>query len=300
MRSYFLSLMLVLSLAGARGQSNALYLPYRPECVTMLEPNQKNDKEPELAYLVQTTTGRCTLYTTVNIVRTYNPPPSSSICSDFPSPESLCELINGKKRYAYMVHKADGYSLLVPLGAANTADQPAASPGFFNSGTITINNTAQAAKTADRHHDNQFKTQPQPQMVVAPATTTSAREHVVQTGETLSSIARHYGLTPKALTEWNNISNPSLISPGMILKLYEPRNLADKSYNKDVPKVVVLSVENPESPDTKQVQHVVKDGETPISIANRYKISAQLLADVNRISLNDLLFAGQILQLPLN
>ncbi len=199
-----------------------------------------------------------------------------------------------------MVHKADGYTLLVPLGTANAADQPAASPGFFTSGTVTISNTSQAAKAVDKHHDNQYKTQPQPSTIVSPTTTVSAREHVVQSGETLSSIARHYGLTPKALAEWNNISNPSLISPGMILKLYEPRNLSDKSYNKDAPKVVVLSVDASESPDTKQVQHVVKDGETLISIANRYKISAQLLADVNRISLNDLLLAGQILQLPLN
>lgn len=300
MRSYFLSLMLVVTLAGAQGQSNALYLPFRPECVTMLEPNHKSDKEPELAYLVQTTTGRCTLYTTVNIIRTYNPPPASSLCPDFPTAESLCELINGKKRYAYMVHKSDGYSLLVPLGSANTGDQPAASPGFFSGGAVLVTNPAQAAKSVDQHHDNQFKTQPQPQTMVSPTTTASLREHVVQSGETLSSIARHYGLTPKALAEWNNISNPSLISPGMIIKLYEPRNQTDKSYNKDVPKVVVLSVDTPESPDNKQVQHVVKDGETLVSIANHYKISAQLLADVNRININELLFSGQILQLPLN
>lgn len=300
MRSYILPLMLVVSLAGAQGQSNALYLPFRPECMTMLEPNQKNDKEPELAYLVQTTTGRCTLYTTVNIIRTYNPPPASSLCSDFPTAESLCELVNEKKRYAYIIHKLGGYSLLVPLGSANTADQPAASPGFFSGGTVLANNPAQAAKSVDKHHDNQFKTQPQPQMVISPSTAASVREHVVQSGETLSSIARHYGLTPKALAEWNNISNPSLIRPGMAIKLYESRNLTDKSYNKDVPKVVLLSADAPENPCAKQVQHVVKDGETIVSIANRYKISAQLLAEVNRISLNDLLLSGQILQLPLN
>ncbi|MCC6413336.1 MAG: LysM peptidoglycan-binding domain-containing protein [Saprospiraceae bacterium] len=300
MRSYFLSLMLVLTLEGAQGQSNALYLPFRPECVTMLEPNLSNDKEPEFAYLVQTATGRCTLYTTVNIIRTYNPPPASSLCPDFPAAESLCELINGKKRYAYMVHNSNSYSLLVPLGAANTAEQSAASPGFFTGGTTPITNTTQATKAVDRHHDNQFKAQPQTKPVVTPSATVSAREHVVQGGETLSSIARHYGLTPKALTAWNNITNPSLIKPGMVLKLYPPKDQTDKSYNKDDVKVVVLSLNTSENPDTKHVQHVVKDGETIVSVANHYKISAQLLAEVNRISINEPLIAGQILQLPLN
>lgn len=300
MRSYSLYLMLVVSLAGAQGQSNALYLPFRPECVTMLEPNLQKDKEPDLAYVVVTQTGRCTLFATVNIIRTYNPPPASNLCSEFPAAESLCELINGKKRYVYMVHNEGGYSLLVPLGSANTSEQPSASPGFFADGVRVVSTAAQAVKTADKCHDNQYTIQPQPPASAPSAATLNAREHVVQVGETLSSIARHYGLTPKALAEWNNISNPSVIKPGLVLKLYQPKDQTDKSYNKEAPKVVVLSVNTSESPDAKAVQHVVKNGETLVSIANHYKISAQLLADVNRISLHELLLTGQVLQLPLD
>jgi len=300
MRSIFLTLMLMVSLTGAKGQSNALYLPFLPECMQMLEPAQVNDREPDLAYVLETATGRCTLYATVNIVRTYNPPKTNGLCSDLAAAETLCDLINGKKRYAYVVHKSDSYSLLVPLGSANSYAKEAASPSFFAGGVKSVTSTAQAVKIADRCHDNQYKTQPQKPVANAPVKTLTVREHEVQSGENLSGIARHYGLTPKALAQWNNIDNPSLIRPGMVLKLYQPNDQTNKSYNKEAPNVVVLPISIPESPDSKPIQHVVKDGETLVYIANHYKISAQLFADYNRMNINDRLRTGQVLLLPLN
>jgi LysM repeat protein len=51
----------------------------------------------------------------------------------------------------------------------------------------------------------------------APAETTST--HVVQPGETLSSIARQYGLSPWVIAQVNNISNPSLLYGGQVLTI---------------------------------------------------------------------------------
>ena len=304
MSSCFLTLWFLLPPAVAMGQSNALYLPFRTECMQLLEPEAVKAGDPDLAYVLQTETGRCTLYATVNIIRTYNPPPVSSLCRDFPAPEALCELINGKKRYAYVVHYAGSYSMLVPLGAANLASQPSAAPGFFAGNVKIAASAGQALKTVERCHDRQFKTQPQPQPAPEPTVpqpvAVDKREHTVQSGETLSSIARHYGLTPKQLAEWNKIDNPSLIKPGKVLKLFPPAAQTEKTYNKEVPKVVLLDGVAPQFPENIPAQHTVEAGETLVSIANRYKISAQLLAELNRININEILLTGQILQLPRN
>jgi LysM repeat protein len=83
-----------------------------------------------------------------------------------------------------------------------------------------------------------------------------------------------------------------------VLKLAPPSTQNEKTYNKEVPKVVVLQAEPTQNPENKPLQHVVGKGESLVSIANRYKISAQLLAETNRLNLNDSLLEGQILQLP--
>lgn len=48
-------------------------------------------------------------------------------------------------------------------------------------------------------------------------TTTSGKTYTVQAGDTLSAIAKKYGVTTAALAAANNIKNPSLIRPGQKL-----------------------------------------------------------------------------------
>jgi LysM repeat protein len=56
---------------------------------------------------------------------------------------------------------------------------------------------------------------PEPAPTSTPTPTTST--HTVQRGETLSAIARRYGVSVQALVWTNNIANPSLILPGQVL-----------------------------------------------------------------------------------
>ena len=44
--------------------------------------------------------------------------------------------------------------------------------------------------------------------------------YVVGKGDTLSKIARTYGVTVAQLVKWNNIANPNLILIGQRLKIY--------------------------------------------------------------------------------
>jgi LysM repeat protein len=54
----------------------------------------------------------------------------------------------------------------------------------------------------------------------------AARTHVVQPGETLSSIARRYGVSVWTLTQVNNLSNPSLLYAGQTLNIPEASALS--------------------------------------------------------------------------
>ncbi|NJN54070.1 MAG: LysM peptidoglycan-binding domain-containing protein [Anaerolineae bacterium] len=55
-----------------------------------------------------------------------------------------------------------------------------------------------------------------------PPATTLPETHIIQTGETLFSIAQRYGVTQETLAATNQISNPSLIQAGQLLTIPTP------------------------------------------------------------------------------
>lgn len=58
----------------------------------------------------------------------------------------------------------------------------------------------------------------------APKTANGAVHHVVKSGENLSIIARHYGVTKSELAVANNIADPLKVRPGMDLIIPNPKN----------------------------------------------------------------------------
>jgi LysM repeat protein len=96
-----------------------------------------------------------------------------------------------------------GRTLVIPDGA--TADIPSA--------TATVQPTSAMTITLPPP-----TSEPAPTATPTPATST----HTVQRGETLSAIARRYGVTVQALVWTNNIANPSLIVPGQVLVIPGP------------------------------------------------------------------------------
>lgn len=59
----------------------------------------------------------------------------------------------------------------------------------------------------------------EPSASVAPVQEQPIIEHVVKKGDTLSSIARHYGVSPKSVMEYNDIKSPRSLQIGQRLKL---------------------------------------------------------------------------------
>jgi putative chitinase len=155
--------------------------------------------------------------------------------------------------------------------------------------------------------------------------------HIVQRGETLSSIAWRYGTTVHAIATANGIANPHLIYAGQRLaipcgstpppaggQLYVVRygdTLSGIAYRFGVSAYAIARVnklQNPNliyvgqrlvipgggSPPSGGVWYTVRPGDTLSSIAWRYGVSVWTLAKVNKISNPNLIYAGQKLYIP--
>ncbi len=102
--------------------------------------------------------------------------------------------------------------------------------------------------------------------------------HVVQRGETLSSIAARYGTTVQAFVQANGLSNANFVWVGQ--RLVVPGGGAAAASGGGGGGV-----------------HVVQRGETLYSIARRYGTTASSLAAINGLSNANLIYVGQRLRI---
>jgi LysM repeat protein len=100
--------------------------------------------------------------------------------------------------------------------------------------------------------------------------------HVVQRGENVTMIARKYGVTVAAIQQANNLWNPSLIYVGQCLW---------------------IPTSGPPATGCVQV-HIVKRGEYLKSIAPRYGVTWQAIAQANGLKSPYVIFTGQRLKIP--
>lgn len=99
--------------------------------------------------------------------------------------------------------------------------------------------------------------------------------YTIRRGNTLSGIARRYGVSVQNLVEWNNIQNPNLIFPGQTLILYENNSNSINNY----------------------IEYTVQRGDTLARIARRYGTTVSAIIQDNGITNPNLIFPGQILRI---
>ncbi len=120
------------------------------------------------------------------------------------------------------------------------------------------------------------ETLPADSAVVAPAVVVSAdtvktmasapaKEHVVQSKETLYAIARLYKVGVMDLVKWNDLDLQQGIKIGQILKVAEPQELANEGG----------------TARAEEIEHVVKASDTVYSIARKYGVTIKELMDWN-------------------
>jgi len=96
--------------------------------------------------------------------------------------------------------------------------------------------------------------------------------HTVETGQTLDSIGKQYGVSPRAIASENKLANPDRIYAGMVLAIPESTN-APRRY-------------------------AVKSGDTLGSIAQAHGTTVAALSELNKIEDPKLIRAGQELRIP--
>ena len=122
---------------------------------------------------------------------------------------------------------------------------------------------------------------------------TRVRTHVVRRGETLSGIAKRYGVTQASLRASNKLSSRSMLRAGQKLVIRGATTSARgtstlaSSGKKATPRKVAV-----------RTTHVVKRGETVGVIAERYGVKQSALLAANGLSSRGLIKAGQRLKIP--
>lgn len=111
------------------------------------------------------------------------------------------------------------------------------------------------------------------------------RVHLVQPGETLSSIASDNDTTVDELVTLNGLPSASLINVGQLIKL------------PDAPSAPTDNAA-PQLPVGRTAEYTVEEGDTLSDIAFRYGLDARTVAVVNNLPADAWLWPGQKLQLP--
>lgn len=128
---------------------------------------------------------------------------------------------------------------------------------------------------------------------VQPARPTS---YVVQSGDTLTAVADKFGFTNQQLADMNNLTPTSNLLRGARLSLVDDGTNKTTSTNSknDAPLTSAAS----KTSKIETINYRVKAGESVGSLANRYNMSNEQLAELNKFSANSSLLLGQSIKVP--
>ncbi len=105
----------------------------------------------------------------------------------------------------------------------------------------------------------------------------SATTYTVKFGDTLSAIAQAFGISLEALMQANNLTEPSLIRVGQVLR---------------------IPGQGQTSTPASTVRYTVQYGDTLNLIAQRFGVSIYAIAQANNLADINLLRVGQVLVIP--
>jgi LysM repeat protein len=132
------------------------------------------------------------------------------------------------------------------------------------------------------------------QQLVVPTLATFAPaapgQHRVQAGETLSEIAKQYGITLEQLMAVNDIADPDSVYSGQLLEIAVP---APATAALATAAIVATATPSSDLPDV----YTVAAGDTLSAIARRFDIDIDVLRSLNALGDADNILVGQNLRL---
>ncbi len=126
----------------------------------------------------------------------------------------------------------------------------------------------------------------------APAQTSGERAYIVQSGDTLTSIANRYNVAVTQLASLNNVSAMSYVYAGQTLKIPNG-TVASTPAPTPVPATAV-----PAPVATSSSSYTVQPGDNLSAIAGRYSLTVDALQKANNLDDPNSLYAGQVLTIP--
>lgn len=117
-------------------------------------------------------------------------------------------------------------------------------------------------------------------------------DYVVKPGESLWTIAQDYHVSLKDLSLANDLENAERLAIGQIIKI----PLGDKQVD-DRDKA---SREDTKNPQESSIEHIVLNGETISTIAQKYHTSVDVICQLNKMTPKDYIFPGQRLKIKIN
>ncbi|MFQ5610656.1 MAG: LysM peptidoglycan-binding domain-containing protein [Anaerolineae bacterium] len=114
-------------------------------------------------------------------------------------------------------------------------------------------------------------------LAISPVAAEGGLVHIVQWGESLSSIAARYGVTVEAIVVANGLGNPDVLYVGQRLAIPRSQTHSGPGFGQS---------------------YTVRPGDTLSSIAWKFNTSVQALMSANNISNADVIFVGQVLNVP--
>jgi len=160
------------------------------------------------------------------------------------------------------------------LGASPPSGEPRTAPGVHQFGRRTL---ARVRRRTRLERGGAVSALVATALLVGTQAAAAAQTHVVQPGETLSTIAAEYQVSVQHIASLNGISNANLIQAGSTLTIVPsaPGNPADLAQ-----------------------QHTVKAGETLGGIAAQYGVTVDTLARINDLPDPNLIAVGAQLAVP--
>ena len=112
----------------------------------------------------------------------------------------------------------------------------------------------------------------------APSSRHYIKTYIVQSGDTLTSIAKKFNTTADKIALLNNITNPNLIYPGQILKIETSINSITRVYNFNT-------------------MYTVQKGDTLLGISRKLDVDYKELIQKNDITNQNLIYPGEVLKI---
>lgn len=109
----------------------------------------------------------------------------------------------------------------------------------------------------------------------------------IRSGDTLYSLAKHYGVSIKSIMNYNPGIKASALRIGQVLKIPALKTVNSYRRKNDDQNVEFKGI------------YVIKQGDTLWSIALKYSVQVETLAEKNGIEVNSVLSLGQKLKVPI-